>query len=526
MTIRRQLQILLAIATVALLGIGATALHRFQNNDHLRKHLTDTAIPGFVGASTLGANVKALEISVMTFLYEQNAAMIESERLQIDADKSALSKALLAQRAYAETKVQQGLLDQADESIKNYLAALDQIVSLRLAGKPDMAVAIRDGLAIPYQHELEQILVTLQVDMQRSQDDAIGAVSDALSLTQYVIVGVTGLALLALLILGHRISRQISQRVNQAVDAAHSVAAGKLDALVNDKQASSGDEIGMVLVALESMRHALIDQFGRLQIQKDELASLATQLAIAKERAESFEQLKSTFLRNMSHELRTPLNGILGVFQLISMGDVPPDQAELLSAGEASAQKLNELINDMLFYANLRAGHSRDDRLLFDIAETVQSVRRQFLDKAEAKNLKLTVSVGTAVPEGAFGNPDYLRRALSALVDNAVKFSTTGTVTLEVDLINTIPLHDNGLLVEFRVIDSGPGIPEEQLERLFAAFVQEDGSETRQRGGVGIGLALTKALAEAMHGELDGRNRVEGGAIFTLRLPLQKATAA
>jgi signal transduction histidine kinase len=281
-----------------------------------------------------------------------------------------------------------------------------------------------------------------------------------------------------------------------------------------------------VLVALETMRQALNDQFARLQIQRDELAAQSKELAIAKERAESFEQLKSTFLRNMSHELRTPLNGILGVFQLISMGDVPPDQAELLSAGEASAQTLNELIGDMLFYANLRAGHSRDDRLLFDIAETVQSVRRQFLDKAEAKNLKLTVSVGTEVPEGAFGNPDYLRRALSALVDNAVKFSTTGTVTLEVDLINTIPLHDNGLLMEFRVIDSGPGIPEEQLERLFAAFVQEDGSETRQRGGVGIGLALTKALAEAMHGELDGRNRVEGGAIFTLRLPLQKATAA
>jgi signal transduction histidine kinase len=130
------------------------------------------------------------------------------------------------------------------------------------------------------------------------------------------------------------------------------------------------------------------------------------------------------------------------------------------------------------------------------------------------------------VPEGALGNPDYLRRALSALVDNAVKFSTTGSVTLEVDVIDIISMNDNRFLVEFCVIDSGPGIPEEQLEQLLAAFVQEDGSETRQRGGVGIGLALTKALAEAMHGELDARNRAEGGASFTLRLPLQKAVAA
>jgi signal transduction histidine kinase len=526
MKIRRQLQILLLIAALAMLGLGGTALIRFHSNDNLRKHLTDTAIPGFVGASALGANVKALEISVMTFLYEQDAALIESERLKVDAAKSALLQALLAQRAYAVTKVQQGLLDQADESNKSYFAALDQIVSQRLAGKTVMAVAILDGLAIPYQHELEQILVTLRVDMQRSQDSAIEDVSSALLLTQYMLAAVTAIALLSLIFLGRRISRQITGRVNQAVDAAHSVAEGHLDAPVGDKQSSSDDEIGMVLVALEIMRQSLAEQFARLQTQKDELASQSLELAAAKARAEEFEKLKSTFLRNMSHEFRTPLNGILGVFQLLGMGDIPPDQAELLIAGEASAQRLAGLLGDMLFYANLSAGNRSDDALLFDIFEILESVRRQFLGKAEAKQLDLSLSIGPEVPEGVCGNPDYLRRALSALVDNAVKFSTTGAVTLEVDVINSLPVNDNRLSMEFRVIDTGPGVPVEQLERLFTAFVQEDGSETRQRGGVGIGLALTKALAEAMNGELAAQNRDEGGATFTLRLPLQKATAA
>jgi signal transduction histidine kinase len=525
MKIRRQLQILLAIAIAALLGLGGTALIRFQSNDTLRKQLTDRAIPGFVGASTLGANVKALEISVMTFIYEQDAALIESERAQIDADKSALLKALFAQRTYADTQVQQGLLAQADENVKNYFASIDQIVTLRLAGNAPLAVAILNGLTIPYQHELEQILITLRVDMQRNQDSAIEDVGSALLLTQYMLAAVTGIALLSLVLLGRRIGRQITGRVNQAVDAAHSVAEGHLDAPVNDTQVSGGDEIGMVLVALETMRQSLAEQFARLQTQKNELAAQSLELAAAKARAEGFERLKSTFLRNMSHEFRTPLNGIIGVFQLLGMAEIAPEQAELLRAGEDSAQRLAELIGDMLFYADLSTRNRKDDAVLFDTLEVLESVRRQFASRAAVKGLDLVVKVGPEVPEGALGHPGYLRRALCALADNGIKFSSAGSVTLEVDIVKSAKPNAVGQSIEFRVHDTGPGIPPEQLEQLFAAFVQKDGSETRQQGGVGIGLALTKALADAMNGEIYAENRAEGGATFTLRLPLKFAEA-
>jgi signal transduction histidine kinase len=525
MKIRRQLQVLLAIAIAALLGLGGTALIRFQSNDTLRKQLTDRAIPGFVGASTLGANVKALEISVMTFIYEQDAALIESERAQIDADKAALAKALFAQHTYADTKVQQGLLAQADENIKNYFASIDQIVTLRLAGNAPLAVAILSGLTIPYQHELEQILVTLRVDMQRNQDSAIEDVGSALLLTQYMLAAVTGIALLSLVLLGRRIGRQITGRVNEAVDAAHSVAQGHLDAPVNDTQVSGGDEIGMVLVALEAMRQSLAEQFARLQLQKDELAAQSLELTAAKARAEGFERLKSTFLRNMSHEFRTPLNGIIGVFQLLGMAEIAPEQAELLRAGEDSAQRLAELIGDMLFYADLSARNRKDDAVTFDILEILESVRRQFASRAAVKGLDLVVKVGPEVPEGALGHPGYLRRALCALTDNAIKFSSAGGVMLEVDVVKSAKADAVVQSIEFRVHDTGPGIAPEQLEHMFAAFVQTDGSETRQHGGVGIGLALTKALADAMNGEIYAENRAAGGATFTLRLPLKFAEA-
>jgi len=520
MKIRHQLNILLVIAATALMILGITALSRFERNDDLRQHLTDKAIPGYVGAAELGATLKALQISLMNLLSRQDAEAIKLAQLQVSSDKTRLSVDLEEQRKYANSEAQLGLLVQADESLKNFYDALNQSILLHQSGKAALAMAIFEGSVLQYQRELEQILETLKVEMRRNQASAIDDVRIALLYTQYILAIVVLLTIAVLIVIALRISRQINGRVAQAVHAADQVASGKLEQPVDAGITGKYDEIDNILLALESMRQSIAGQFHQILKQKNALAQQAQLLTVAKTQAEGAERLKSEFLRNISHEFRTPLNGILGVLQLLRMDNTDPDQTELIVSAEDSAKKLTELFNDMLFFASLRAGRVREKPTAFQLAETVVLQQYHFSSQAEHKGLAFSVNVHPAVPQVVIGHPDYLKRALGALLDNAIKFTSSGTITLDVDAtpINAGTIHQ--CMLKFTVSDTGPGIPEDRIEHLFDAFVQEDGSETRQHEGTGIGLALTHALAEAMKGTLSACNRAGGGATFTLQIPV------
>ncbi len=335
-----------------------------------------------------------------------------------------------------------------------------------------------------------------------------------------LLVVVAVVVLLCALWLSSVLTGRITGRVRQAVEAANRVAQGDIETAVDD---SAADEIGQILRALENMRGALLHQLGTLSRQRHELAQQGEQLVVAKQRAERADLLKSEFIANMSHELRTPLNGILGMLEVLKFGELDQDQHESVETAYTSARELFVLIDDMLFYANLRAGHGAQRQAPFVVADVFSSLTRRFQPLAVGKGLSFQMDVSGQVPELLLGQASYLERALAVLLDNAVKFTRQGSVVLHVAMPRPMSAQGEVELV-CQVQDTGCGLPPERLDNLFELFVQQDGSFTRAHGGTGLGLALAQALVDAMGGEISGGNQVSGGACFTLKLPFVAET--
>lgn len=245
-----------------------------------------------------------------------------------------------------------------------------------------------------------------------------------------------------------------------------------------------------------------------------ELATANVELLEARRTAEDANQLKSEFLANMSHEIRTPLNGILGFTKLLEAkrDTLSPEQVEeYLATIRRSAEHQLELINDLLDLSKIEAGKLTIERVPCKPAAIISEVLSSLRLTAEAKNLKLEQSFGSAIPETIQSDPHRLKQMLLNLVGNAVKFTEKGSVLVVVRMVQD----PNGSQLAFDVIDSGIGIPADKHEAIFDPFVQADGSVTRKFGGTGLGLAISRRLARAMGGDLRVQSILGKGSTFT-----------
>lgn len=305
-----------------------------------------------------------------------------------------------------------------------------------------------------------------------------------------------------------RIGRQIECRVKEAVRVSEQVASGDLTS--PGDTGTGDDEVSEILRSLEKMRQAIAKHVADLQRQQAELA-------VAKEQAEASDRLKSEFLANMSHELRTPLNGVSGMLYVLSEGALTEEQRRHLALATDSADTLTTLIDDMLFLAALRGGRTREAAEPFVLQDLLTRVQFRHRKKAMAKHLDLELDVREGAPLQIVAPLKYLDRALSALVDNAIKFTPAGGVRM----VAETALRDGRRVCVLRVSDTGPGIAEDQRQELFRGLVQQDGSTTRNHGGVGVGLSLVKAIAEAVGGRISYSPAEEGGACFSLEVPVE-----
>jgi signal transduction histidine kinase len=345
-------------------------------------------------------------------------------------------------------------------------------------------------------------------------------------LYQFLIMAVVGGGiLLAALLTTRNLNERIARRIDDAVTHANRMASGDLAAPINPGDLSANDEIGTVLRALEQMRASVAAHVQELCEQKEELAQQGDRLAAAKTRAEQNDRLKSEFIQNITHELRTPLNGIFGMLQLLSMSELPDEQRDMLDTAEKSTQTLFSLIDNMIFYSSLRAGSAKDIEQVFAVSDSIAKLDFRYKKQAEAKGLTFSCVLDPTLPPVLVGPAHYLDRALSALLDNAIKFTAAGKVSLEIEQDTAPAEAEDSIWLKIHVSDSGPGIPAQRMANLFALFVQADGSATRQHGGVGLGLALTKALTDAMAGEIHVENLADAGCRFTLRVPFRIETA-
>ncbi len=234
--------------------------------------------------------------------------------------------------------------------------------------------------------------------------------------------------------------------------------------------------------------------------------------------AERLVKVKSEFLANMSHEIRTPLNAILGMAYLVRRSGVTPEQAERLGKIDLAGQHLLEIINAILDLAKIEAGKFELAEADVNVPGIVANVASMLFDRAQAKHVELVVET-RPLPHNLRGDPGRLQQALLNFATNAVKFTSHGKVILRAYAEQETT---GEVLVHLEVEDTGIGIAPEVLPRLFSAFVQADGSSTRQYGGTGLGLAISKSLAELMGGEVGVRSVPGAGSCFWLTARLKK----
>ncbi|HRD46063.1 MAG TPA: ATP-binding protein [Caulobacter sp.] len=274
----------------------------------------------------------------------------------------------------------------------------------------------------------------------------------------------------------------------------------------------------LVLALGAGLFHRVNRGLAALAANDERLARTLAELTAARDRAEAASVAKSQFLANISHEIRTPLNGVLGMAQIMAKGELDGAQRERLAIIRESGSTLLRILNDVLDLAKIEAGKLEITREVVDLQAVVTAAVEPFRAAATEKGL----AFGLLIEPDALGHwrLDAMRvsQVLGNLLSNAVKFTAEGHVSARVWR------SERGL--EFAVMDTGPGIPQDRLADLFGKFNQLDASTTRQYGGTGLGLAICRELVELMDGELEVDSRPGSGSWFTFWLPAKPADHA
>jgi PAS domain S-box-containing protein len=234
-------------------------------------------------------------------------------------------------------------------------------------------------------------------------------------------------------------------------------------------------------------------------------------------KAEGADRAKSEFLANMSHEIRTPMNGVLGMAELLSRTELDTRQRTFTDIIVKSGTALLTIINDILDFSKIDAGQVTLEAEPFDLRETIEDVASLISGRAAERDIELIVRVDPALPARLVGDSGRIRQIVTNLAGNAIKFTETGHVLVEVTVDGET---DAGVDLSFRVHDTGIGIPEDKLQAVFDKFSQVDASSTRRHEGTGLGLAITSRLVGLMGGRITAESETNKGSVFTVELTM------
>ncbi len=286
---------------------------------------------------------------------------------------------------------------------------------------------------------------------------------------------------------------------------------------------SNNDEIGAIINEFNNMISQIEErdnQLNDLNVNlEDKIKTRTIELAKTADEATKANKAKSEFLANMSHEIRTPMNGVKGMCDALLRKELTAGQKDCALTIKKSSDDLLVIINDILDFSKVEAGKLDIHQSIFNLKELMNNLYDIFIMKTDKKNIELQLYISNEVADCYIGDELRLKQVLINLINNAIKFTKTGFVKIEVLLINTTESND---ILFFKVIDSGIGMNQNIVDKLFEAFTQADSSTTKEFGGTGLGLTISKRLIDLMDGELEVNSIPNKGSEFFFNLPLQK----
>ena len=382
-------------------------------------------------------------------------------------------------------------------------------------------VTVRHSLVGPKGEHLGVLVVRAHTEQLRDQASAYILIAASI-----LVLG-AGLSLL----LAWRLQRVLTRPILGLVSAAERIGIER-DYSVR-VPTESADEIGRLCSSFNTMLEQVETADAALQQHRLDLEKLvqkrtkrleetnlqlqasidqATQLA---KQAQAANEAKSLFLANMSHEVRTPMNGVIGMADALADSTLTPTQREQLDIIRSSARDLLSIVNDILDFSKIEAGKLELEQVPFDLCELLEELKRAWSPLCIDKGLVFRSAITPDLPRELSGDPRRLRQILGNLLNNAIKFTSKGSVALEVERDR-----DDAKSLRFSVSDTGIGVPEQKRATIFESFTQADLSTTRLHGGTGLGLSIVKQLVERMRGRIELSSEEGRGSTFCCVLPL------